>query len=393
MKYLQNDVYRMCSPFYIGASACLLLMSSFAFAESVSEQVVVGEPTRLLVQDVDQQKPFNPKDQQVAALQTRLLPYLKPSENISYYQAVKALAWLGYAAHEGSEKSLSSARVEALEQARKIIEGLEQGQIEKLSLTTPILSESSVMRRDLWANAELLKQHEGFSCAQAEIAQAEVMLVWAAAEHCELGWRHSRELFLSAQSLIDQANQKAFACKSGIIQELPKVTYPSLQELNGDDKGCHGVKGQWPIWSPEQKVVPQPLPIIQSNVPNVVHFALDQSNLSKESIDVLNQVVAFLKENPTYTLTLYGFTDARASEQYNLKLSMRRAKSVLAYLQQQGIHLDRVAVEAKGKKQTIDDENRKFGHALSRRVELIYVDPEGKEVMTFKQRQDLQIEK
>ncbi|MEG1400353.1 MAG: OmpA family protein, partial [Acinetobacter sp.] len=182
MKYLQNDVYRMCSPFYIGASACLLMMSSFTFAEPVSEQVVVGEPTRLLVQDVDQQKPFNPKDQQVAALQTRLLPYLKPSENITYYQAVKASAWLSYAAHEGSEKSLGSARVEALEQARKLIEGLEQGQIEKLSLTTPILSESSVMRRDLWANAELLKQHEGFSCAQAEIAQAEVMLVWAAAE-------------------------------------------------------------------------------------------------------------------------------------------------------------------------------------------------------------------
>jgi len=115
--------------------------------------------------------------------------------------------------------------------------------------------------------------------------------------------------------------------------------------------------------------------------------------LSKESIDVLNQVVTFLKDNPTYTLTLYGFTDARASEQYNLKLSMRRAQSVLAYLQQQGIHLDRVAVEAKGKNQTINDENQKFGHALSRRVELVYVDPEGKEVSTFNQRQDLQVEK
>ncbi len=321
MKYLHNNLYKMCSYFYIGVSASLLAVSTSVFAESASEQIIVGEQSSSLVQDVKQQKPYNPKDKQVAALQTRLIPYLKPSENIAYYQAIKALTWLSYAAHEGSEKSPSSARTEALQQAKYIIEALEQGQIEKFTLTTAILSESSVMRRDLWANAELLKQTEGFSCAQAEIAQAEVILVWAAAEHCELGWRHSRELFLSAQSLIDQ------------------------------------------------------------------------SNLSKESIDVLNQVVTFLKDNPTYTLTLYGFTDARASEQYNLKLSMRRAQSVLAYLQQQGIHLDRVAVEAKGKNQTINDENQKFGHALSRRVELVYVDPEGKEVSTFKQRQDLQVEK
>ncbi|MFX8743314.1 OmpA family protein, partial [Acinetobacter baumannii] len=89
-----------------------------------------------------------------------------------------------------------------LAQAEMIIVALEQGQAKQLSLTTPILSTSSVMRRDLWANTELLKQHAGFSCAQSQIAQAEVMLVWAAAEHCELGWRHSRELFLSAQRLI-----------------------------------------------------------------------------------------------------------------------------------------------------------------------------------------------
>ncbi|MFH4155320.1 OmpA family protein, partial [Acinetobacter baumannii] len=117
----------------------------------------------------------------------------------------------------------------------------EQGQAKQLSLTTPILSTSSVMRRDLWANTELLKQHAGFSCAQSQIAQAEVMLVWAAAEHCELGWRHSRELFLSAQRLIDQANSRAFSCSADVPQQLPKISYPSLQELNGSEQGCHGV--------------------------------------------------------------------------------------------------------------------------------------------------------
>lgn len=46
---------------------------------------------------------YNSKDQQVAALQTRLVPFLN-EQGIERYHAVKAAAWLTYAAHEGSEK-------------------------------------------------------------------------------------------------------------------------------------------------------------------------------------------------------------------------------------------------------------------------------------------------
>jgi len=70
-----------------------------------------------------------------------------------------------------------------------------------------------------------------------------------------LGWRHSRELFLSAQRLIDQANSRAFSCSADVPQQLPKISYPFLQELNGSEQGCHGVVGTWPIWSPQQKTV------------------------------------------------------------------------------------------------------------------------------------------
>lgn len=341
--------------------------------------------------EIQQTKSIKIKDREFVTLKNRLVPYLTVSEDISYYHAVKASAWLNYAAHEASEKSSSSAQAQALLQAEKIIDALEQKQT--LSLTTPILSISSVMRRDLWANAELLKQHAGFSCAQSEVAQAEVMLVWAAAEHCELGWRHSRELFLSAQRLIDQANQKAFACRPNEAQQFPQISYPSLQELNGTESGCHGVVGSWPIWAPQQKVAVPEVVVQQSVIPNVVHFALDQSVLSAQSITVLNQIAAFLQLHPSYTLTLYGFTDARASEQYNLKLSMQRARRVLTFLQQQGIDLSRIAVEAKGKTQIIQDQDQKLGQALSRRVELVYVDPEGKEIQSTRQHQDVQIEK
>lgn len=375
-------------------SVLVYSLSLSVAGEPLTTPSVEAQQSSLAAISEVQNSVYNPKDQPVAALQKRLSPYLSPSEHISYYQAIKASAWLNYAAHEGSEKSSSVARREALQQAQGIIELLEKDQAQDLRLTTPILSVSSVMRRDLWANAELLKQHPGFSCAQSDVAQAEVMLVWAAAEHCELGWRHSRELFLSAQRLIDQANQKAVACRPDAPQQFAKISYPSLEELNGSEKGCHGVKGTWPIWSPQQAAIVEKEEIVpESSVPNVVHFALDQVGLSTQSISVLKQIAEFLKQHPNYTLTLYGYTDTRASVQYNLKLSKRRAQSVLDYLQQQQIDLSRIAVEAKGKTQAIDDQDQKVGHALSRRVELVYVDPEGKEIKTIRQQQDLQLEK
>ena len=77
----------------------------------------------------------------------------------------------------------------------------------------------------------------------------------------------------------------------------------------------------------------------------------------------------------------------------NLKLSLRRAQAVSQYLTQHGVALNRIATEAKGKTQLIENENLKMGRALSRRVELVYVDPEGREIQTIRQNQDIQLER
>jgi hypothetical protein len=52
---------------------------------------------------------YNPKDQQVAALQTRLVPFLN-EQGIERYHAVKAAAWLTYAAHEEVKKCNGCAK-------------------------------------------------------------------------------------------------------------------------------------------------------------------------------------------------------------------------------------------------------------------------------------------
>lgn len=328
----------------------------------------------------------------LSSLEQRLSPFLQDADPWTVYHAQKAKMWLSYASHQQAERGWTTAEDQAHTEAQKLIEQLEQKQT--ISNVTPVFSSSKVMRRDLWATLEQLKQHEEFQCAPTEIAQAEVMLVWAAAEHCELGWHHSRELFAAAERLVDTASYQVLNCQGKSSPALPKVSYPSFEELNGTQSGCHGVVGQWPILplpKPiEPEIVAEPAPQV---IPNTVHFALDQSTLSAPSLLVLNQIADKLQDNPNFSVTLYGYTDTRASIQYNLALSKRRADAVMSYLTHHGIAPNRMSSVAAGKRQAIRDSDKILGHALSRRVELIYVSADGKEIETIAQRDDLQPER
>ena len=375
----------------LALAACLV--SGLAFSLPALSQPVANQSDNPLEQN------------SVAALQQRVQPFLQSNNALTQYHAQKAQMWLTYAANQHSEGSSTAAEQQAQTQARQLIEQLEQQQ--PISSTTPVIQSSKVMRRDLWVNAELLKQQAGFDCAATEIAQAEVMLVWAAAEHCELGWRHSRELFAAAERLIDKANYQAANChamtQSTAAQTLPawsKANYPSLEQLNGPEKGCHGVVGPWPLVSAATVApavattsdMPAIEPVTQDVLPNVVHFALDQASLSPASTQVLSNIATMLVKNSTHSLTLYGYTDARGSQAYNLDLSQRRAKTVENFLIQQGVDASRIATVAAGEQQLIADPVAITGHALSRRVVLVYASPDGQEIKTTSQTSDLQPE-
>jgi OOP family OmpA-OmpF porin len=64
-----------------------------------------------------------------------------------------------------------------------------------------------------------------------------------------------------------------------------------------------------------------------------------------------------------------GHTDSIGSVEYNLKLSVRRADAVKAYLVSKGIEPNRIYTEGKGKAQPIADCTAE-GRAKNRRVEI-----------------------
>lgn len=81
-----------------------------------------------------------------------------------------------------------------------------------------------------------------------------------------------------------------------------------------------------------------------------VRYPLDKASLlvndkinSKDSLDFLYDV---LKKNPNIVVELQAHTDARADDDYNLKLSQRRAETCVEYLMDKGI--DSARLKAKG---------------------------------------------
>ena len=68
-----------------------------------------------------------------------------------------------------------------------------------------------------------------------------------------------------------------------------------------------------------------------------VHFDFDKSTLKPEAQAILKRNVQMLKDNPKAQIRIAGYTSASGTEEYNQKLSERRAKAVQEYLINEGV--------------------------------------------------------
>ena len=63
-----------------------------------------------------------------------------------------------------------------------------------------------------------------------------------------------------------------------------------------------------------------------------IYYDFDKADLRQESIDELEKLVRLLEDNPTLVIQIGSHTDTNGSERYNIRLSDRRARSVVKYL-------------------------------------------------------------
>ncbi len=81
----------------------------------------------------------------------------------------------------------------------------------------------------------------------------------------------------------------------------------------------------------------------------IIYFDFNSAQIKKISYHYLNGLTHFLENNPTLKLDIVGHTDLHGSDEFNLRLSEKRAKAVKNHLVKKGIDRDRLKTKGLGK--------------------------------------------
>ncbi len=112
----------------------------------------------------------------------------------------------------------------------------------------------------------------------------------------------------------------------------------------------------------------KPIEIGQTYTLNDVYFAYDSKELTENSIKVIDAFNEFLKENSKICVEIQGHTDDVGSLDYNLNLSLNRAKTVYEYLISKGINTSRLTYKGFGATKPIESNQTEEGKAKNRRT-------------------------
>lgn len=100
-----------------------------------------------------------------------------------------------------------------------------------------------------------------------------------------------------------------------------------------------------------------------------VLFGFDKSNLSAVAQDNIKQLAVILNKYPDTYVRVEGHTDDKGTDEYNMGLSERRTKSVMAYLEAQGIAKSRIQGFWYGESQPKVPNDSDANRAINRRCE------------------------
>ncbi|OLF55471.1 OmpA family protein [Pseudomonas chlororaphis] len=135
-----------------------------------------------------------------------------------------------------------------------------------------------------------------------------------------------------------------------------------------DNRGCP--LPQYPAATP-----PAAEPAAQSEVITLsdqgnVLFAFNSAELTTEAHYQLQALLPKLQSADVVAIKVVGHTDSKGSDEYNQRLSERRASSVAAFLLSQGLAPGKLTSQGKGESEPVADNATEEGRAQNRRVEL-----------------------
>jgi iron complex outermembrane recepter protein len=126
--------------------------------------------------------------------------------------------------------------------------------------------------------------------------------------------------------------------------------------------------------APPAAYVPPPAAAPAPSVPKsyLVFFDFNKSDLTPQATRIVDQAAHNAGPAKVTQLTVTGHTDTVGSDAYNMRLSRRRAESVAAQLEKDGIASSEIQIVAKGKRDLLVPTADGVKEPQNRRVQIVY---------------------
>ncbi|MCX5908679.1 MAG: OmpA family protein [Deltaproteobacteria bacterium] len=109
---------------------------------------------------------------------------------------------------------------------------------------------------------------------------------------------------------------------------------------------------------------------IQLTMESGILFQTNQAALQTQARENIKKIAEVLKNYPDTDILVTGHTDSDGAEEYNQKLSERRAQAVADYLKNMGVSDARLKIVGYGETQPVADNSTSAGKQANRRVEV-----------------------
>jgi len=165
----------------------------------------------------------------------------------------------------------------------------------------------------------------------------------------------------------------AVSCKKK-PKEVPPPPPPQQQEQPVVEK-VEAPVVQEPQLTEEEMFLQKSLDQINREKPlGTIYFDYDRALVRDDARAVLDGNAAWLKQFRTAKILVEGHCDERGTEEYNLALGEKRAKSAQDYLLSMGIASDRIKIISYGKSQPIDPGHDESAWQMNRRAQFLVIE-------------------
>jgi iron complex outermembrane receptor protein len=123
------------------------------------------------------------------------------------------------------------------------------------------------------------------------------------------------------------------------------------------------------VYTPPPAQPPAPPPVAHNYM---VFFDFNKSDLTPQATEIVDTAAKNAEATHVTQITCTGHTDTVGSDAYNMRLSRRRAESVAAELEKQGIASSEIEIVAKGKHDLLVPTGDGVKEPQNRRVQIVY---------------------